>query len=144
MTSGFARVDVDALRRQLIRIAEKPSKDEANACRVYILHVRPVRGSGHYKFYVGHTANTVEERFERHLNPTKRVRLASIFKDSPGKQDVYEPVSIASEFMTDFPEFATRSTAERAERALAKALTKQGFAAFSDKVAKSTKRKIEA
>jgi len=139
-----ASINVAELARGLQTIVANATVDNPKISRVYILRLRPVRGSGHYKFYVGYTTNTVEQRFEKHLNPSGRVQRVSLFKDSPGKADVYEPVEIAYDLMVGFPDFPTTTSARRGERHLANALTARGYPAYSDQTTKRRKRKIDA
>ena len=140
----MAEINVAELARGLQTIVANATVHEPKISRVYILRLRPVRGSGTFKFYVGYTTLTVEQRFEKHLNPSGRVQRVSLFKDSPGKVDVYEPVEIAYDLMIGFPEFPTRSSAQRGERHIANALTARGYPAYSDQTIKRRKRKIDA
>lgn len=130
---------------KLAAISAKAKNVRARPYSVYILRIEPVRGTGALEFYVGSTGVSVEDRFRKHVDPFGRTQRVSIFKDGPGKRDVYAPVEIMYALMTGFPTFGSRSSARRAERYLANALNARGHATYSDQIKKKKQsRRIDA
>ena len=116
------------LQNQLKKIAEEDAYGrsyEPTRC-VYVIEVENISESNNWDYYVGYTGNSIETRFQEHLDGYKTWKEFKHGRSCP-KRLAYDLCSV-------YPKFHTTEAALKAEGLVARALRTAGFKVYSHRI----------
>ncbi len=118
------------LQSQLIEIAKNDAygRSYEPTRSVYVIEVENISESNNWDYYVGYTGNSIEARFQEHLDGYKTWKEFKHGRSCP-KRLAYDLCSV-------YPKFHTTEAALKAEGLVARALRKAGYKVYSDQIDK--------
>jgi hypothetical protein len=116
------------LLKQLTKLAEEDAEGRSYSPTrsVYVINVENISAENNWDYYVGYTGNTIEIRFQEHIDGYKTWKE---FKKGRAR-----PISLAYDLCSVYPKFHTTEAAKKAEGLVARALRDAGFNAYSDQI----------
>lgn len=121
-------------------VALPPSNHHGGTYRVYVIEVEPLAPDCRWHFYVGHTAGTVEKRFDQHAQGGPlAARIFSLTGSPPRPRARAE--RLREDLMLGTPVFNSKEAAMQAEGLLARMLEARGHPTKSDVKKRSALRK---
>lgn len=122
--------DTEALLRKLNKIAKEDAlgRSYEPTRSVYIIEVENLVEDSNWDYYVGMTGNSIEQRFQEHVDGYKAWKKFD--------KGFCRPLRLDYSICSVFPKFHTQAAAESAEGEVARALRNLGYVVYSDKIDK--------
>ena len=119
-----------ALHKELKKISKEDAygRSYEPTRSVYVIEVENISESNNWDYYVGYTGNSIETRFQEHLDGYKTWKEFKHGRSCP-KRLAYDLCSV-------YPKFHTTEAALKAEGLVARALRTAGFKVYSDRIDK--------
>lgn len=120
----------DKLIKKLDKIAKADSygRNYEPTRSVYIIEVENLIEGSNWDYYVGMTGNSIEQRFQEHIDGYNTWRNF--------KKGICKPVRLEYSLCSFFPKFHTQEAAKLAEGEVARFLRELGYEVYSDMIDK--------
>lgn len=122
--------ETETLLRKLNKIAKEDSfgRSYEPTRSVYIIEVENLVEGSDWDYYVGMTGNSIEQRFQEHVDGYKAWKKFD--------KGFCRPLRLDYSICSVFPKFHTEGAAKRAEGEVARTLRDLGYEVYSDMINK--------